>query len=295
VLAAAGVIGLCGCALAKGEQAVRTQQTTQTQERTTMEQSNPKKGVGHWATGRRGGGLAPTVVDQLGCGWFYNWRPRPMPGETKIAAEFIPMIWDERSVTDEVLAAVKAGGHAALLGFNEPDLDSQADMSVELAIELWPRLMETGLRLGSPGTTQGAKWLDEFMEECARRDYRVDFICLHWYDDITKADAVENLRRYLTGYWEKYQLPIWLTEYSGGDWEWCENGPVTLQDNARFARESVAMLESLPFLERYAWFSTSMTPDDRIYPTTGLFHSSTKISIVGEAYRDADKEATGNN
>jgi hypothetical protein len=248
-----------------------------------------KKGIGHWATGAKEHPLDPKVIDELGCGWYYNWGPRPRPGEEEVEAEFVPMIWDERSVTDEVLAQVKAGGYSALLGFNEPDNKGQADMSVELAIELWPRLMATGLRLGSPGTCQGAKWLDDFMEEADRRGYRVDFICLHWYDDITKADAVDNLRRYLTGYWEKYQLPIWLTEYSGADWKWNERGPVTFEDNARFARESVAMLESLPFVQRYAWFSSSKTRG--IYATVGLYETADEITIVGEAYRDADKPA----
>ncbi len=246
-----------------------------------------KKGIGHWSTGARRHSLDPKVIDELGCAWFYNWRPHLMPGEEKVEAEFVPMIWDETSVTDEVLARVKAGGHSALLGFNEPDNKGQADMSVELALELWPRLMETGLRLGSPGTCQGAQWLDEFMEEVDRRGYRVDFICLHWYDDITKPDAVEGLRRYVTRYWEKYKRPIWLTEYSGADWKWCQGGPVTVEDNARFARESVAMLESLPFVERYAWFSSSKTRG--IYATTGLYETADEITIVGEAYRDADK------
>jgi hypothetical protein len=250
-----------------------------------------KKGVGHWATGEKRNSLDPRVIDELGCGWFYNWRPFMMPGEEKVAAQFVPMIWDESNVTDEYLAAVKAGGYAALLGFNEPDSKGQADMTVADAIELWPKLMDTGLRLGSPGTTQGAPWLDEFMAECAERDYRVDFICLHWYGDITKPDAVENVRRYVTRYWEKYRLPIWLTEYSGADWKWNQRPPVTWEMNARFARESVAMLESLPFVERYAWFSTSKTRG--IYATVGLYETADEVTIVGEAYRDADKPTKG--
>jgi hypothetical protein len=257
----------------------------------TMNESKPKKGVCHWATGEPGHDLDASVIDDLGCAWFYNWTPCRRPRERKVAAEFVPMIWDETSVTHEILADVKAGGYSALLGFNEPDSSGQADMSVELAIELWPRLMETGLRLGSPATCQGAKWLDEFMEEADRRGYRVDFICLHWYGDITAPDAVDGLRRYLTSYWEKYHRPIWLTEYSGANWKWCTRRPVTLDDNARFARESVAMMESLPFIERYAWYSTTLTPSDRYYATTGLYQTADEITVVGEAYRDADKKA----
>ncbi len=254
-----------------------------------------KKGIGHWATDAKRNALDPGVIDELGCGWFYNWRPQRKPGEEKVEAEFVPMIWDEKDVTEEVLAGVKAGGHSALLGFNEPDSRGQANMSVELAIELWPRLMETNLRLGSPGTTQGNKWLDEFMEEADRRGYRVDFICLHWYGDITKPDAVEEVGRYVTKYWERYKRPIWLTEFSGANWKWCTRGPVTFEDNARFARKAAALLESLPFVERYAWFASNTTPNWGIYATTGLYHSADEITVVGIAYREAGEgaEATG--
>jgi hypothetical protein len=256
--------------------------------RAAMDARTPKKGVGHW-TGEGADYLDPVVVDELGCGWFYNWGPARRPGEGKVKAEFVPMIWDERYVTDETLAAVKAGGYSALLGFNEPDKKEQANMSVEEAIALWPRLMETGLRLGSPATGQGARWLDEFMEEAEQRGYRVDFICLHWYGDITAPDTVEDLRRYLTEYWERYRRPLWLTEFSGADWRSNTRRPVTFQDNARFAREAILMLESLPFVERYAWWSTKLYASDPHYPTAGLYWSADKITEVGVAYRDADR------
>jgi len=247
-----------------------------------------KKGIGHWATGHGRHTLDPRVVDELGCGWFYNWTPRPREREKRVQAEFIPMVWGEGDVTSEALEEVKAGGYSALLGFNEPDSRGQANITVGRALELWPKLMATGLRLGSPGTTQGAGWLDEFMQEADRRGYRVDFICLHWYGDITKPEAVEDLRQYLTGYWQRYKRPLWLTEFSGGDWEWCSRRPVTFEDNARFVREAVPMLESLPFVECYAWFSSKVTASDRYYPTTGLYETADEITVVGIAYRDAD-------
>jgi hypothetical protein len=291
---------LCGCAAPHasegaaeetGGQATVSESETSAEDRGVGEArpsaSTRKKGIGHWATGAETHPLDPKVIDELGCSWFYNWRPHLTPGEEDVAAEFVPMIWSDRDVTDEALAQVKVGGFSALLGFNEPDNKGQANMSVERAIELWPRLMDTGLRLGSPGTCQGAKWLDDFMEEADRRDYRVDFICLHWYSDITEPEAVEGLRRYVTRYWEKYKRPIWLTEYSGGDWKFCSRRPVTFEDNARFARESIAMLESLPFVERYAWFSSSKTGG--VYATVGLYETADEITIVGEAYRDGDQ------
>src|SRR6267378_5917150 len=100
--------------------------------------------------------------------------------------------------------------------------------------------MATGMRLGSPATKTAAKWLDDFMAEVKQKNLRVDFLCLHWYGDITKPNAVESLQQYLQGYWERYHLPIWLTEFSGADFDYHKR-KTTVQDNAAFAADAGAM------------------------------------------------------
>jgi len=241
---------------------------------------SPKKGVGHW--GRR----LPNAPDLVGASWYYNWGTRPRAPEGSVKAEFIPMIWGRDSAGDEELASVKAGGWSALLGFNEPDGKGQADMSVAEAIALWPLLEATGLRLGSPGTTTGAHWLDEFMTEAKVKHLRVDFLCLHWYGDITKPDPVGDLKKYLESYWERYHLPIWLTEFSGADFDY-HLRKTTVDDNARFAAGSVTMMESLPFVERYAWFAPLVSSRDESYGTVGLCERDGSLTPVGLAFRDS--------
>ena len=69
-----------------------------------------------------------------------------------------------------------------VLGFNEPDLESQADLTVEEAIALWPTLEEIGVPLGRPAPASlGNGWLDEFMTQSEMQNLRVDYICLHLY------------------------------------------------------------------------------------------------------------------
>jgi Glycosyl hydrolase catalytic core len=63
------------------------------------------------------------------------------------------MIWGAGSVTTATLSQVRREGRV-LLGFNEPDLSSQSNMSVSQALALWPRLMATGMRLGSPAVAR---------------------------------------------------------------------------------------------------------------------------------------------
>jgi hypothetical protein len=64
------------------------------------------------------------------------------------------MIWGRDSVTAEQLQRAKAAGRT-LLAFNEPDLAGQASMSVETALDLWPQLQATGVRLGAPAVAYG--------------------------------------------------------------------------------------------------------------------------------------------
>ncbi len=211
-------------------------------------------GVG-WANVAGRGTELGGEIDRLGCGWYYNWTEVPSVGGEGISAEFVPMIWGAAHVTDEALAAAGRSGSGVLLGFNEPDKRSQANLGVGKALKLWPRLEATGLRLGSPAAAE-ARWLERFMDGVDERRLRVDFICLHWYGDVTEPGAVEGLRGWLIEAWEQYGRPIWLTEFSGSTGRWLEiaNPPVDVAANAAFLREAVPMLRELPFLERYAWF-----------------------------------------
>jgi hypothetical protein len=211
--------------------------------------------------------------------------PDPQTGAQNLRAEFVPMVWSDYFATKSVLDSLVRNGYKTLLTFNEPDSGSQANMTVAQAIQLWPQLMATGLRLGSPATTTGAPWLDDFMTAIQKNGYRVDFLALHWYDDINDPNAITNLRDYLTGYWNRYHLPIWLTEFSGAHFDYFPRAP-TFDDNARFARDSVLLLESLPFVERYAWFSSKVDLQCVTYATTGLYWDAQNASVVGVAYRD---------
>ncbi len=146
-----------------------------------------KKGVAVWDFPAVSAGLKA-----VGASWYYNWGPSNdrMPGPSGV--EFVPMIWGVANVTDATLSKVKGEGRV-LLGFNEPDMDGQANMTPAKALELWPRLQATGMRLGSPAVAWGAadsgRWLDQFMAGARRRGYRVDFIALHWYgSDFSSAE-----------------------------------------------------------------------------------------------------------
>ena len=240
-----------------------------------------KKGVGAWAfTG------ATQALSESGASWYYTWSATPgVAGPPGTA--FVPMIWGAADVTASTLSQVKQEG-PYLLGFNEPDMASQSNMTPAQALSLWPQLMATGMQLGSPavaddGATPGG-WLDQFMSGATVRGYRVNFITLHWYgSDFATGAAVSQLQSYLQAVYARYHLPIWLTEFALANFGGSPATP-TQQQQAAFLTAATAMLQSLPFVQRYAWFGLQATPTDG---SMGLFSSGPAATTVGRAFESA--------
>ncbi|WP_433182636.1 glycoside hydrolase family protein [Actinoallomurus sp. CA-150999] len=228
-------------------------------------------------------GVTAALAD-VGAGWYYTWASNPQGIKAPRGVEFVPMIWGSRSVNDAQLKEAKAGG-TTLLGFNEPDMAGQANMSVEQALALWPRLQATGMRLGAPAVAFGADrpggWLDRFISGAAARGHRVDFIPLHWYGGDFSSAATGQLQRYLQAVHDRYHKPIWLTEYALIDFSGRTPVYPSEQQQTDFVRRSTAMLRGMPFVERYAWFTLS-TKTSR----TGLYTGAT-ANASGAAYRSA--------
>jgi RNA polymerase sigma factor (sigma-70 family) len=244
--------------------------------------SSAKKGVGVWSFNGASQALATS-----GASWYYTWATQHPGVTTPPSATFVPMIWGAASVTDASLAQARAHG-PYLLGFNEPDMAQQSNMTVEQALELWPRLMKAGKILGSPAVATGADvsggWLDRFMSGAAARGYRVDFITLHWYGgDFRTPQAVDQLRSYLESVYQRYHKPIWLTEYALIDFSHGTRFPTPAQQ-AAFITASTKTLDSLPYLQRYAWFGLGADPSK---PSSGLFTNGTTTTAAGRAFQAA--------
>ncbi|GLW12568.1 hypothetical protein Misp01_76960 [Microtetraspora sp. NBRC 13810] len=244
--------------------------------------SSVKKGVSVWKMPGVSKALAKS-----GASWYYTWSTRPDGIDVPASVKFVPMIWGSGSVTEANLAQARRAG-PYLLGFNEPDMQAQANMSVEEALELWPRLMEAGKVLGSPGVAFGADtpggWLDRFMKGAAERDYRVDFIALHWYGaDFRTGPAVNQLKSYIQAVYQRYRKPIWLTEYALIDFS---DGTRYASDaqQAAFVTASAKMLASLPYVRRYAWFGL---PSEDGKPGSGLFRGDGAATQTGRAFQRA--------
>jgi hypothetical protein len=244
--------------------------------------ASPKKGVGAWDFPH-----VDRAIAEINVSWFYTWQPHLMRITKPGRVEFISMIWGETFVEPKQLELAKKSG-SVLLGFNEPDHPEQANMTVQQALDFWPHLMATGMRLGSPATAAdpslAGSWLEEFMNGAKARGYRVDFVCVHWYGEKFDVDgAVNRLKTFLLAVYRKFQLPIWLTEYSLIRWTDPPTYP-SWEQQAEFASKSIEMLETLPFVERYAWFSLPPWNKDGS-DRTSLYDENGDLTLAGIAYQ----------
>lgn len=241
-----------------------------------------KKGLG-WAV--KTPGWARNLTD-LRCNWFYSWNS-VIPEGVPAGIEFIPMIFrygGKPQMVADATAAAKKAGTTALLGFNEPDGKEQGNMTVEAALDAWPVLMETGLRLGSPGCIHPDKeWMIAFMDGVKQRGLRVDYVCVHSYGGPNADALVQRLEKVHA----LFNRPIWITEFAVGDWKAksADQNQHKSETVLRFMEKVLPMLDRLDFVERYAWFPSK--PTSTPLGTSALFDEQGVLTPLGQCYRDA--------
>jgi hypothetical protein len=218
-----------------------------------------------------------------GVSWWYNWATRPDTGigdaYRRLGVEFVPMIWGGRFNVDEAVAAIPSDAKY-LLGFNEPNFGTQANLTVAQAVMLWPRVEEIArrrnLKLVSPATnycgtrcvdTDPFRWMDQFIAACPACQF--DYVATHLY-----SCYAAGLRGHLTRL-KKYGKPIWVTEFA------CESDATpNVANQTRYMKEALALLESDPDVFRYSWFTGRTTS----IAGASLLGDSGVLTPLGEQY-----------
>lgn len=223
-------------------------------------------------------GVAGGIWQNLNVGWFYDWN---IGAKSSPEVEYIP-IRQNRSWPG-LDQDWKEKGATHLLGFNEPDRPDQANMTVDEAIRLWPLLLGTGLRLGSPATSDGGlNWLYEFMDKADAAGLRVDFVAVHYYraaqDPADAKGAAAQFHQFLKGVHDRVKRPIWVTEWNNG-----ANWTKAPKPNAKQQKEAIGkmieMLDNTDFVERYAIYN--WVEDVRF-----VQQKDGTLTPAGEVYRD---------
>jgi hypothetical protein len=226
-----------------------------------------KRGIA--ATAGPSANFAPTAASP-GISWWYNWDTQSAGGDPRI--EYVPMIWGGGS-----LNATIPVGSKYLLGFNEPNFKSQANLTVQEAVADWPAVEAlahpAGLPIVSPGVnfcgspsnpsgctdpaiTDPYTYIKDFLAACT--GCKVDYIAVHAY-----VCDLPLLRAYLEGNLQtggtmqgflQFQRPIWLTEFA------CDSSH-SVADQKAYMEAAVPYLESNTHVARYGWFSAKPIPN----------------------------------
>lgn len=227
--------------------------------------SNAKKGAAY-----NDASLVSLVTD---ASWAYNWASSS-GGTLPSGVEFVPMLWgsDTTGWTDNVEAAL-ASGSTHILGFNEPDLDTQSNIDAATAAALykeWITPYQNQAELVTPAVTNGAAplgltWMESYLEAC-NGECGQTAMAIHWYADAADTDFESYIA-------EAYNLAashgiykIWITEF--------QKTGVDDASQATFIDNTIPWLDETSYVERYAYF----------YVANDYLTSGNSLSDIGSAY-----------
>jgi hypothetical protein len=216
--------------------------------------------------------------------WWYNWSPAPETAVKDVYrglnVEFVPMIWDETRYGG---ATSIPSGAKTLLGFNEPNFFSQANLSAAQAAAEWPKVQQIardrGMKLASPAVnfcgpatschdTDPFNYLQAFFAACP--SCQVDYIAAHWY-----ACDLPALQWYIGQFKTKFPTKqLWLTEFACGD-----GTDRSLAKQEQYMQAAIPYLESEPQIAKYAWFA-----DGNAIPNVALTSTSGALTELGQLY-----------
>lgn len=246
-----------------------------------------------WASSKKGISLAnlnsAERINALNVAWYYTWSPNPVKG---VAFEkFVPMLRSRngRLLNEQISLFRKQGKVPFLLALNEPNKEEGDDMSVEEVIRSWPEISSLADKISSPSPAGIlGPWFDKFYTIAKNRNYRVDFMAVHYY---SSPDAKLFLSK-IDQVYEKYHLPIWITEFAVADFTAskkhcktaCRN-QYTEQQALAFMKEVLPELEKRPYIIRYAWFGAGKASlEHEAMRTSALFDKNNNLNELGKFY-----------
>ena len=209
--------------------------------------------------------------------WAHNWATNP--AGTCPGVEYVPMLWGAKmfSYWNADANSALAAGSKHLIGFNEPDILEQANMSPQDAAAAFKQYITPfngRAQLGSPGCSNsetpgmGLSWMRDFFIACAGQ-CGIDFMTTHWY---APADQVEYFKQHVNeaiATAKSFNIhSIWITEFGalGSD-----------AAQQAFLDQIIPWLDSKAEVQRYAYF----------YAAPGHLMSGNAINALGRQYINA--------
>ncbi|KAE9977826.1 hypothetical protein BLS_001105 [Venturia inaequalis] len=219
-------------------------------------------------------------------GWLFNWemwKPKGLPSSIM----FVPQCRTAKEV-DQIIPRIARSMYddqtEHFLGFNEPCINTQANISVSEAVLLWKEhvlplhSLFPSVHIGSPSIANGPHglpWLISFISDLGGiQASGIDHISIHVYHSSFQA-----FKAYIEEIYDAFGLPIWVTEFACTNWDL--ECPVGESEVLAFMRECVGFLEEAEFVERYAWFGAREDVGDGV----GWANALQKEGMLTEAGR----------
>ena len=228
-----------------------------------------------------------TRLVQLKANWYYTWGLEPS-GEVD-GVEFVPMFWGASSVTADNCRKVnelyEQGRIHYVLGFNEPDLKEESNMTVADALDKWEFLcnnLDPRIKLVSPAPSYPVRqWLDDFMAGIRDRGLRCDYVAVHMYAGI----GTTNYQSVIKDVYNKYGKKVWITEFAPRDDNAKNNGYNSYTISRVLSQMQVILpaYEQMDEVFRYSWFGCASSTMIGLI-TSRFFGDDGAITELGTYY-----------
>jgi Glycosyl hydrolase catalytic core len=219
--------------------------------------------------------------------WWYSWSTLPANECSFLVrgVEFVPMVWGGKNSSrfDINLANIESLDARYVFGFNEPDGEEQANMAVEEAVNLWPRLMALGKPLLSPACVEPlGEWMYDFMTYVDEFGLRVDAVGVHYYH----SDSPDVFKERMEMVYEQFGLPLVITEMGVADWdaESLEEHAYTPDQVLAFMQDVLPWMEEQDWILGYAWFN--FAHDHPQGYSSALLDETNSLTELGRFYAD---------
>lgn len=195
---------------------------------------------------------------------WYGWGLHPQIGGVSTAnnpTHFQPMLWNNRidRVADMLLRRAEwavSDVPKYLMGFNEPNHSTQANMSVQTALDEWSRMEQVNLPLLGPQHDWAwGSWYTSFFDQADAKGFRIDEGGGHIYPSSSSVNYDSFSSGVTDGYNAQNGRVQWVTE-----WNWVNWGGAATWTSAELysvVAETLWRYENNPWVKRHEFFAFS--------------------------------------
>jgi hypothetical protein len=241
---------------------------------------------------KKGGSLATGYTTDcaslalVGAYWEFDWTPSP-PNCSGI--DNVPMFWNG----DNINGITLGGNSNWILGFNEPDSSSQANMTPQQAADVWRQIEQKypNKKLAAPAPS-GANpdWIVSFRTAyittygTAPRLDALTVHCYSWYANLNPTYGCIPHTLKFEAWATQWGVPeVWVTEFS-----FATTAPSSPSQSIAETTTFINWMQSQSQVKRYALFTTLARQSDPFVPggfLTPLVDPNTKqLTSYGSMY-----------